>query len=684
MSIDAQNFPVNIPVEHLSPLHQALESTIEDLELEFRPESHQFDARNSPTLQSFAEAASLEVQPIPRRAVRSALAQGDIVVGMSGPNIMKLRGSGRKLDRLIAEPEGLHRDRQSIRTSLRDLESYSWIALRRSSTMAPVTSGGAKLSPWERLWGLVHIERNDVRAIVLYAIGLGILSLATPIAIQALVNTVAFGGVLLPLIVLIVALFIGLSLAATLRVVQFYVAEILQRRFLVRVAEDLGRKLPMASKNAQDERDLQELTNRFFDVITVQKATIELLLTGSSLALQTGIGILLLAFYHPWLMVFSVVLIIAICLVAYMGRGGTKTAQAESKAKFAVAAWLEELARTPDLFYAGAGREFCSERLDERVKAYIDSRRTHFKHVLAVLLGGVGVQVFAIVLLLAFGGYLVMERELTLGQLVAAEIIVAAIAVGVGKFGRLADKTFDSLAALDKLGYLFDLPSRTHGFVPLRKTGPMSIETQDLVLKRGGSPNIASEDIRIDAGQRVWIDSRSGAGVTTWLESVAGHRSPWSGEIRWDGRRHADPDDLAYQVLLLNRNCLFAGTVRDNLRVVKPHADDAQLWDALETVGLVNRVEQLGGLGTTLHSAGAPLSEVERSQLIMARALLLKPRLLLIDHVLDIEKGPVRDKLWRIFLGDKAPWTALVASERPEIQGACPTRYTLRKVEDFQ
>lgn len=672
--------PTELPIAYLSPLHQGLECALAEFNL-LLDDTHDRDARNSPTVRAFAEAAALDVEPIPKRRMADALRNGDVLVGIGSDEVMTLAGRGRTIRRLVAHEEGNHRERVARRRAISEGKSLQWLAFRPLETMSAVTSDSERMGPWDRLRGLAQLERTDVRAIIFYAMALGVLSLATPIAIQALVNTVAFGGVLLPLIVLIAALFVGLMLAASLQVVQAYIAEILQRRFLVRVAEDLGRKLPMASKDAQDEKDLRELTNRFFDVITVQKTTIQLLLTGSSLALQTSIGILLLAFYHPWLMVFSVLLVFSIAGVTYLGRGGTETAQKESKAKFAVAAWLQELAREPDLFYAGPGREFCAERLDERLKDYIESRKKHFRHVLSVLIGGASVQVLSIVLVLAFGGYLVMERQLTLGQLVAAEIVVGAIAAGIGKFGKLAEKTFDSLAALDKLGYLFDLPSRTHGLVPLESNGPMRIQTTNLALMRGGTVLRTVADLNVEPKEHVWIDSRSGSGVTTLLDTLAGHRRPAGGEILWDGRRYPNADDLAYQVQLLRPGSLIAGSVRDNLRVVCPDADDSQMWDVLTTVGLSETIEELGGLHAILHSAGEPLSKVERAQLIMARAVLLRPRLLLIDHVLDIEQGEVREALWRIAAAPDAPWTLIVASEQPDTETVCCHRYQLAQPE---
>src|SRR5690606_2599794 len=100
--------------------------------------------------------------------------------------------------------------------------------------------------------------------------------------------------------------------------------------------------------------------------------------------------------------------------------------------------------------------------------------------------GGVGLQIASMVLLLGVGGWLVIERQLTLGQLIAAELVVGAVAIGIGKFGHLAEKAFDMTAATDKVGKILDLPLRQDGSDPLiGRSGPMAVSARDLAVGYG-------------------------------------------------------------------------------------------------------------------------------------------------------------------------------------------------------
>ena len=126
----------------------------------------------------------------------------------------------------------------------------------------------------------MRLERHDLAVVLVYAIGVGVLTLATPIAVQALVNTVAFGTLLQPLAVLAFLLLVGLAFAAVLRALQAWVVEVLQRRIFLRFVADLSHRLPRVRLSAFDAAHGPELLNRFFDVFTVQKASSSLLLGG--------------------------------------------------------------------------------------------------------------------------------------------------------------------------------------------------------------------------------------------------------------------------------------------------------------------------------------------------------------------------------------------------------------------
>ncbi len=207
---------------------------------------------------------------------------------------------------------------------------------------------------------------------------------------------------------------------------------------LLCIVTDLGYRLPRVHVESFDRNHGPELVNRFFDVLTVQKAGATLLHDGIAVILQTMIGLLILAFYHPLLLAFEVVLVISITFVLFvLGRGGVRTAIIESKAKYAVAASLEEIARHPLSFKQAGGPELARGRADALAASYVEARRKHYRVVFRQIVSSLAMQVFAATVLLTLGGWLVIHGQLTLGQLVAAELIVSIVLASFAKLGSV-------------------------------------------------------------------------------------------------------------------------------------------------------------------------------------------------------------------------------------------------------
>ncbi len=294
-----------------------------------------------------------------------------------------------------------------------------------------------ELTPFQRLMALLKADRTDIFNILIFAVVTGVLALGTPLAVESLVNTVAFGRFMQPVIVLALLLLICLIFSGALRALQVYVAEIIQRRLFARLAADLAFRLPRIQWSEVYGYSPRELVNRFFDVVTVQKATSGLLLDGITLVLNAVIGMAVLGFYHPWLLGFDVVLIALITLsVAVLGRGAVKSSIKESKVKYHTASWMEELAGCATAFRYDGASAFALERTDRLILEYLNARRKHFHILMRQILFALGLQAVASTVLLGLGGWLVIQGQLTLGQVVAAELIVTVI---VGSFAKLGN-----------------------------------------------------------------------------------------------------------------------------------------------------------------------------------------------------------------------------------------------------
>ncbi|HEX8824305.1 MAG TPA: ABC transporter ATP-binding protein [Archangium sp.] len=566
-------------------------------------------------------------------------------------------------------------------------QSLTWVLAEESEPVHALRAEEAAphkpLTPFARLRSLVRLEAADLRAVAMYAVGVGLFALTTPIAVQSLVNTVAFGSLLQPLVVLSILLLGGLVFAGGLRAMQNWVVEILQQRIFIRVVSDLSHRLPRVQARAFDRAHGPELVNRFFDVVTVQKASSSLLLEGLSVVLQASIGLLMLAFYHPLLLAFDFFLLLALAGIIFgFGHAAASAGIKESKAKYAVAAWLQELARHRIAFRQHGGTAHALRRADELARDYLGARRKHFKYLFRQILGALGLQAVASALLLGLGGWLVINRQLTLGQLVAAELIVTTVVAAIAKFGKHLEAYYDLLAAMDKLGQLVDLPLEEDNGESVPPTpGPASLRLDGLEFHyREDSPVLRGASLEVRAGEKVAITGATAGGKSTLVELLYGLRAPSRGRILLDGLdlRDLSLASLRRDVAIVKAPEIFAGTIVDNVRMGQPDLPLSEVRRALEAVGLGEMIAQLPeGLQTELTTGGLPLSSGQVAQLHLARALVLRPRLLVLDEVLDGLDAQAREHVLKTLMADDAPWTLLLITRAPELLARCTRTYEL-------
>jgi putative ABC transport system ATP-binding protein len=536
-------------------------------------------------------------------------------------------------------------------------------------------------TPLQRLWALVlgeQAERADVGIILVYGAAVGVFSLVVPIAAQALVNTVAFNSLLQPILVLSLIVLVMLALASILRVIQAAVMERVQQRIFARVALDLAYRLPRVQLATYDSARGTELLNRFFEVLTVQKAAALLLVDGVGVVLQAAAGLLLLAFYHPILLAFDVVLLISITLILVLPfRKAVKTSIKESKAKFQVAGWLEEVARNPWVFKQGEGPRHALTRADEAVQGYLQARKDHFRVLLWQVSGTLLVQTLASVLLLGLGSVLVIRKQLTLGQLVAAELVVTLVVSGVAKLGKYLESLYDALASADKLGQLFDLDFENTGTQPLPPfSGRPALLLREVSFSygRAGAPVLSKVNLEIQKGERVGIDGVNGSGKSTLLDLLVGARRSETGSIEVEGvdLRDLALADLRQECFLVREPEFFEGTLLENLTAGAGEISREQVREALERTLLWEEVASLPeGLATGLSGSKSPFSTGQARRFSLARALIRRPRFLLLDEAFEGVDPSLKRELLREIVSPKYPWTLILASHDPEELSFC-------------
>lgn len=535
-------------------------------------------------------------------------------------------------------------------------------------------------TPIERLQQLITLEREDITTLVIYGIGIGLMSLATPIAVQALVNTIAFGALFQPLLVLTLVLLVLVGFSDTLAALQFYVVEMLQRRLFVRLFAKAAQRIQHAEFSAREQHYLPELSNRFFDVVTLQKTAAVILLETLGYVLQTLIGMVLLAFYHPLLLGLDLFIVAMLAVILFvMGKHGLDTAIEQSKAKYMAAAWLENLAANALLGKSEHNRDFFQQKTQTIAQQYLDACVRHFRILARQNVGALILHAVTNTLLLGLGGWMVIERQLSLGQLIAAELVVNAMIYGLTRLGKTLDNFYELLTSVDKIGHLLDLPQeKQHGTPPETLAQAYAVILHDVSLPHSpGLDTLKRTHLTIAAGEHAVIygDTEHGS----LFDLLFGLKAPATGYIKLNDQdlRDLNLGQLRDSVVLLRDMEIIQASIADNLSLGR-ELDPNSIRDALIKVGLHDAIAALPEhLDTTISLNGMPLSREQCLRLTLARALLQKPRLLLLDHVLDRIDARHVPTLLQTLLSENAPWTLIASSQQPEVIRAFKRRIRL-------
>jgi putative ABC transport system ATP-binding protein len=525
-----------------------------------------------------------------------------------------------------------------------------------------------------RVLRLLRGEGRDLLVVLVYALGVGLCSLAIPVGVQAIVNTVAFGVVLQPLVVVTCLVGGVLIFSGCLRIMQLIAVEMLQRRLVVRLSLSLAGRIAHVSFREFQRKFGPEYVLRFLEVFSAQKTIANMLLDGLAVLFQIVVGLVLVSFYHPFFLVFAFLLSACLVLVVLpLGRGAVRAAIKESDAKYDVATWLQDIARVPMLFKSDRGDAFAVERADQLMGSYLKWRVAHFRVLLRQVIGSVVIQVVASALLLGLGGWLVIQQQLTLGQLVAAEIVVGMVLTGVAKLGKYLDSFYELCASVAKLDALFDVPcEKLSGAFFSPEAAPARLEVCNLTVRHRleGGAILDNVSLYVAPGEKVAIIGEDGSGKSTLANCIYRVVQPHAGRVEIDGHdvREVHPLELRSEVALVRDLDLFHGTIEENLTMAQDSISSSRVREALEMVGLLDDVYALAdGLQTVLKGQAAPLSRGQAARLVLARALLQEPRLLIIDGLLDGMDEKVVAPLLMQLLDERASWSLIVLTHEVSI-----------------
>ena len=535
------------------------------------------------------------------------------------------------------------------------------------------------LTPWQRLGQLLHSERRDIELIYLYAVLVGLFSLTVPLAVQGITQLVQGGLVLQPVVLLILFAIAGTLATGIISVLQELVVETIQQRIFARLAFEFAYLVPRIRFEAAQSSNLPLQMNRFFEAVLIQKSLAKLLIDVPTATLQVLFGILLLSFYNPSFIVFSLVLIIGVYVIFRLTfPRGLETSILESKFKYNVLEWLQAMARSIAAFKFSTRSTLPLEMMDGHVANYLKYRRKHFRVLVTQSMSMIVFKTLLTGALLILGTTLVVDRSLTLGQFVAAELVIVTVLAGVEKLIRSLATIYDVLTSVDKVGHVMDLPvEEIHGLQLPESQGGLAIVARGLTFTYPDqhSPTLADIELDIRPGDRIAITGVDGSGQTTLLRVLGALHDGFEGTLTYDGvtLRSMNRAALREQIgQVLSTTDLFDGTIEDNISVGRRFVDRAAVLKALRDVDVDDVVQSLpDGIRSTITNGGANLSAAVASKLLVAQGIVGKPRLLLLDDFFQNLDDVYRARLIALLTDRSTPYTVVAVSHDPEFLAAC-------------
>jgi ABC-type bacteriocin/lantibiotic exporter with double-glycine peptidase domain len=541
-------------------------------------------------------------------------------------------------------------------------------------------------TPLQRFYSLLKLDRKDISQIFFYAIFSGLVSLSLPLGIQAIINLIQAGRVSISWIILVLIVVIGVALVGILSLMQLRITENLQQKIFVRSSFEFGYRLPKIKFEALYNQYPPELANRFFDTLTIQKGTSKLLIDFSTALLQIIFGILLLSLYHPFFIFFGVLLAFLLySIFRFSFEAGLSSSLKESKYKYKVVSWLQEIARNNFSFRKQENFEFALEKNNQLVEEYIYYREKHFKVIKRQFTQLIGFKVIITACLLLIGGYLVLNQKMNIGQFVAAEIIILLVINSVEKIIIGLESLYDVLTSVEKIGQIVDLKMEE----PREQNSDycftnLSIETENLKFKYPEATDDVLNDInlKIEPSEKIYLEGVNGSGKSTLIRILAGFIQPTSGSffINDDTYRKIDVAQYRSQISTITHGeTPFEGTVLENITMNNPSISNEDIKWAIESVQLGSFIKTLPeGLETKIFPDGRQLSSSNAQKILLARSIVNKPKILFYEDPLDKMDEEASKEIINFLTNSSNQWTVIVSSKNNYWEQKCSRKITLQ------
>jgi ABC-type bacteriocin/lantibiotic exporter with double-glycine peptidase domain len=543
------------------------------------------------------------------------------------------------------------------------------------------------LTAWQRFLGLLKLDKRDIFQVFYYAIFAGLVNLSLPLGIQAIINLIQGAQMSTSWIVLVVLVTLGVAFVGILQLMQIRIIENVQQKIFTRSSFEFAYRFPKIKMSELRNYYPPELANRFFDTLTVQKSLSKVLIDFPAALLQIIFGLLLLSFYHPFFIVYGILLLLLIYVVfKYTAQRGLDTSLDESQSKYKVAHWLQEVARSIVSFKLSGKTSHALDKNDALVTGYLEARESHFRVLVIQFIQMIGFKVLVTAGLLLIGGLLVLNQEMNIGQFVAAEIIILLVINSVEKLILGLESFYDLLTSLEKIGQVVDKELEPQeGEKPFTEDQNFTIELDSISYAVPDIKKTIINDLSltITPDCTILLRGESGSGKNTLLRIIAGILEPDSGGVYVNGVSLKGMNLNYYRSHLgqsLPEESPFEGTMLHNITFGDKDITNEQVYWALDKVGLTEFVKQQPqGLNTVLYPEGKQIPYTISKKIVLARSIVRKPKLLILKDPLDQFNKEEALRILNFLSDSKNGWALLVVSENEQWEDKCSRVITMSK-----
>ena len=523
---------------------------------------------------------------------------------------------------------------------------------------------------------LVGLEQRILAIIASYAVAIGLFALIVPLTVQELVNTFAF-AIQPVMVVTLVAIMLGaLLIMGAFRVLQARAVEILVQRLYTRLALAFTEALPRFRENVF----LPPHTNTFMEAELLPRALVAMLVDIVNVSVSGVIGMAILVMYHPYFLGYNSLVIISYAFIlTFFGRGGLHITQRVSLLHYQTFHWLQDIGINRLHSKSNDSLPLLLKKTDSLVQSYVMARKTRSD----ILTGNqyksaVVFQAFAHSAMIGLGGWLLSVGDITLGQFVAAEVIVGTLLLNLDIVARRMYAAIYVATSLDELWKLFELPKEDVSS-PLTASLPdpslhgVRLTCRDIAYDApDGSRIFERFNLEVMPGEKISVLSDTSVSKTAMALVLAGLYPPASGVIRYND---VDLRDVSLDyinrcrgLMLDSHPTLFDGTLEENITLQRPSIRFDDLSWALRFVQLEGEVDALPrGLEAPVYGNGANFTRSQILRVLLARMIVTRPQLLIFNGSLHNIEPELRLTLLRRLCSKEEPWSVVFVSNDPEI-----------------